>query len=45
MYRDWQYLGQDDESSKSVEGQVERWCMFLDQWEKAIAAGLECHIL
>ena len=22
-----------------------RWCVFLDQWERALASGLECHIV
>ena len=40
-YREWQLLKQEDGSSKSIEAQMERWLIFLDQWEKALESGLE----
>ena len=35
-YRQWQLLGQADNSSGSVEQQLARWSTFLNMWEKAI---------
>ena len=40
-YREWQLLHQADTSSKSVAAQLDRWIMFLDQWERALDSGLE----
>ena len=40
-YREWQLLHQPDQSSKSVEAQLNRWVTFLEQWEKALDTGLE----
>ena len=40
-YREWQLLGQQDGSSKSINAQMNRWIVFLDQWEQAIETGLE----
>ena len=41
-YREWQLLHQgDDSSSQSVAMQMSRWSEFLDQWERALATGLE----
>ena len=45
FYRDWQYVGQGSQSSKSQAAQLERWTPFINQWERAIATGLECHVL
>ena len=44
LYREWQYLGQEDIASKSAEAQLSRWNLFLGQWERALATGYECHI-
>ena len=44
-YREWQYMGQDDDSSHSIEAQFSRWDGFLKQWEKALNTDLECHTL
>ena len=41
VYRDWQYVNQPDESSHTVAAQLERWCCFLEQWEKAISSERE----
>ena len=40
-YRDWQYVKQVDCSSRSVAAQLERWLIFLEQWERAISTGAE----
>ena len=34
-------MGQQDVSSKSINAQMERWIVILDQWEQAIETGLE----
>ena len=41
VYREWQYVNQPDESSRSVASQLERWSGFLDQWETALSSGSE----
>ena len=35
-YREWQYLGQKDSSSRTVAAQLTRWELFLQQWDLAI---------
>ena len=45
VYREWQLLNQNDDSSQSVHAQLQRWVTFLDQWEAAIASGLEVLVL
>ena len=45
LYREWQYLGQADDVSKSIPEQMARWCIFLDQWEKALATEKEVIVL
>ena len=44
-YREWQYLGQADRTSNSIEAQLTRWNQFLTQWEAALATNLECHVM
>ena len=44
-YRDWQYLGQNDNSSLKIEAQLERFTTFIEQWETALGSNLECHLL
>ena len=44
-YRDWQYLGQNDNSSLNIEAQLERFTKFVDKWETALASNMECHLL
>ena len=34
IYREWQLLGQNDSSSKTVPAQLARWIIFLDQWKE-----------
>ena len=41
MYREWRYLKQNNDESKSVPAQLERWAIFLDQWEQALVEGKE----
>ena len=40
-YREWQLLGQNDSSSKTIPAQLGRWATFLDQWERALQSGME----
>ena len=44
-YRDWQYLDQADNSSLHVNAQLQRFMIFIEQFEEAIGSGLECHLL
>ena len=45
-YREWQYCNQQgDKTSNSVPEQLARWLQFLDQWERALATGMEVHCL
>ena len=47
LYREWRYLGQPNrgEQSVTVQEQMRRWIIFLDQWEKALATGKEVIVL
>ena len=47
LYREWRYLGQPDRGaySNSIQEQIRRWVIFLDQWEQALASGKEVIIL
>ena len=40
-YREWQQKG--STSSSSLPEQLARWFVFLEQWERALATGLEVH--
>ena len=40
-YRQWQLLGQESNSSGSVQEQLARWLRFLENWEKALGEGKE----
>ena len=40
-YRQWQLLGQADNSSGAVSEQLARWLIFLDKWEAAISEDKE----
>ena len=44
-YREWQLPNQRDNSSLSIQEQLARWTVFLDQWERALDTGLEVHLL
>jgi hypothetical protein len=41
-YREWQYMNQATNESKSIPAQNLRWIEFLDQWERALKTDLEC---
>ena len=44
VYRDWQYMRQENHDSSSIPHQLLRWEGFLQQWESAISLGLEIHL-
>ena len=44
-YREWQYVGQQGTNSGSVQAQLERWCIFLDAWERALQEGKEVIVM
>ena len=44
IYREWQYMGQGDNASGTIQAQNERFIKFLDQWEAAIATGREIQL-
>ena len=44
IYRDWQYVHQENHDSLSIPQQLLRWEGFLQQWERAVSMGLEIHI-
>ena len=35
-YREWKHMAQGDNSFATLNAQLERWLMFLDQWERAL---------
>ena len=35
-YREWRHMNQEDTRSATISAQLERWLMFLDQWERAL---------
>ena len=44
-YREWQLPNQNgNKSSLSLNDQLARWTIFLDQWERALDTGLEVHL-
>ena len=45
LYREWQYTGQADRASLSIPAQLERWVIFVDQWERAINSGKEVIVM
>ena len=45
VYRDWKYARQDGQASGTIACQLSRWESFLGQWETAIAADSEIHVL
>ena len=45
LYREWQYMGQGNNDSRSVPEQLVRWLLFLEQWERALASGHEVIVL
>ena len=45
IYRDHQYMNQATNDSLDMEQQLVRWVVFLEQWNRALATGLEVHTL
>ena len=47
LYREWRYLGQPDRGiySNSIQEQLHRWLIFLDQWDRALSTGKEVLVL
>ena len=45
IYRDWRYLDQPDDISNSIESQLHRWILFLDQWEAALKEDKEVIVM
>ena len=45
LYREHQYLKQNDSTSLTHCEQLSRWMLFLDQWERALSTGKECLVL
>ena len=45
FYREHQYLKQADNSSLAPNEQLNRWKLFLNQWERALGTGKECLVL
>ena len=44
-YREWQLPNQTDKASLTIPEQLNRWTVFLDQWDRALDSGLEVHLL
>ena len=44
-YRQWQLLGQADNSSSSIPAQLARWRVFLSKWEAALQEGREVIVM
>ena len=44
-YREWQHLRQNDNSSGTVQAQLQRWLIFLEKWEQALQSGREVIVL
>ena len=46
IYREWKLLNQGENNDPgTVAAQLERWCLFLDKWEAALAEGKEVMVL
>ena len=47
LYRERRYLGQEDRGvqSNTIQEQMRRWVIFLDQWETALETGKEVIVL
>ena len=45
LYREHQYLRQQDSSSLAQPEQLARWLVFLEQWERALETQKECIVL
>ena len=45
VYREWQLMGQQDQSSLTISAQYDRFSKFIEKWESAIENSYECHLL
>ena len=45
IYREWQYMSQDDNESCSIPAQLKRWRLFIDKWESALQEDKEVLLL
>ena len=45
VYGDWKYVNQPNQDSATITAQLSRWESFVQQWEIAIAAESEIHVL
>ena len=47
LYREWRYMGQVNrgQQSNTIQEQMRRWVIFLDQWDRALATGKEVIVL
>ena len=45
LYREHQYLRQSDDKSLSPDEQLNRWSVFLQQWERALETNLESVVM
>ena len=45
LYREWQYIGQPDGTSRGIPAQLDRWITFIDQWERAFDTGKEVIVM
>ena len=45
LYREWRYLNQQNDESRSKQAQYERWQIFISQWEKALNENKEVVVL
>ena len=41
IYREWKFMGQENNDSASIPAQLERWKMFINKWESALNEGKE----
>ena len=45
LYREWRYLNQVDDQSRSFQAQEERWKIFISQWEQALNENKEVVVI
>ena len=45
VYREHQYIKQQNSLSLSPEQQLRRWNIFIEQWRRALVSGAEVHMI
>ena len=45
IYREWKFMGQNDDTSASIKAQLKRWNVFLDSWERALSEDKEVSLI